>query len=162
MVDVDWTAERIGDIVARSEYQHEGSAEHGNFTMAQINDPDELRRRTRAREQAAKSRAAGKKTISEGARLAPEQLIRALTLALHAETLEMAYPYLILHRMCWRLLRGVKESCDPILRKLYTPTYIEKESQLPVVVGYILMTASLGNYTPLQCATICFQRHDCF
>jgi hypothetical protein len=62
--DVDWTAEQIDNIVTRSEYRYEGSTENKTLTMTQIDDPHELRGRTRAREEMAKAKAAGKKTVS--------------------------------------------------------------------------------------------------
>ena len=54
----------------------------------------------------------------------------------------------MMHRLSWTILRGVKQGCDPILRQLYTPAYIENETQLPFVVGWILMNASGSNGTP--------------
>lgn len=101
--------------------------------MAQIDDPQKLEGKRRAR--------ASTKT-ADGARLAPEQLIEALVLALHAESIKLAFPYLTMHRWSWRMLKAVKESCDPILRQLYTPAYMTRDSELPCIVGYILMAAS--------------------
>ncbi|KAK9350684.1 hypothetical protein V1523DRAFT_399017 [Lipomyces doorenjongii] len=121
--DVDWTAEQIDDIVARSEYK---SSE-------------------------AKANAVGKKTVADSAGFGPEQLVKALVLTLDAETLEMAFPYLTMHRFSWMLLRAVKESCDPVLKELYTPRYIEKESELPWVVGYVFMALLLATG---ECRTI--------
>ncbi|KAM5361038.1 hypothetical protein ACJZ2D_013365 [Fusarium nematophilum] len=63
-------------------------------------------------------------------------------LALNSESLEMAFPYLVMHRWCWNLLRSVKDNCDPVLREVYTPAYMDKESELPWVVGYIFTAAS--------------------
>jgi hypothetical protein len=56
---------------------------------------------------------------------------------------------------CWRVLKAVKESCDSVLRELYTPAYLENESQLPWVVGWILMALSgletgISNRRPIQ------------
>ncbi|KAK9235391.1 hypothetical protein V1525DRAFT_271654 [Lipomyces kononenkoae] len=111
--NVDWTAERIDDIVARSEYKYEGSSETGTLTMTQIDDPQELRERARMRHRKARAKAVGKMT--EADRLDPEQLVEALVLTLNAETRKMAFPYLTMHRFAWMLLRAVKESCDPVL-----------------------------------------------
>ncbi|KAL8382985.1 hypothetical protein RB595_006654 [Gaeumannomyces hyphopodioides] len=82
-----------------------------------------------------------RKKAADGGRLTPSQLIQPLTLALQAETLELAFPLLQFHRLCWRLLRSVKEACDSLLRHRYGPDYLETESQLPFVVGWILMAA---------------------
>ncbi|KAK9350250.1 hypothetical protein V1523DRAFT_98130 [Lipomyces doorenjongii] len=154
--DVDWTAEQIDDIVARSEYKCEGSSETGTLTMTQIDDPQELSERTRMRRQKAKANAVGKKTVADSAGFGPEQLVKALVLTLDAETLEMAFPYLTMHRFAWMLLRAVKESCDPVLKELYTPRYIEKENELPWVVGYVFMAAighgRMPDYRPMKSA----------
>ncbi|KAK1976901.1 hypothetical protein LZ30DRAFT_284958 [Colletotrichum cereale] len=40
-------------------------------------------------------------------------------IALNSESLDMVFPYLAMHRLCWRLLRSVKDACDPVLRELY-------------------------------------------
>ncbi|KAK9322283.1 hypothetical protein V1517DRAFT_140982 [Lipomyces orientalis] len=160
--NVDWTAERIDDIVARSEYKDEGSSEAGTLIMTQIDDPQELRERTRMQRQKAKANAVGKNTVADSAGFGPEQLVKALVLALHAETLEMAFPYLTMHRFAWMLLRAVKESCDPVLKELYTTRYIEKESELPWVVGHIFMAASghrgIPDYRPMKSAADALNR----
>jgi hypothetical protein len=61
---------------------------------------------------------------------------------LHAEMIEVSFDYFRLHRQCWRLLRHVKEHCRDDLIRIFGPDYIEKESQLPFIVGYILISAS--------------------
>jgi hypothetical protein len=61
---------------------------------------------------------------------------------LHAEMIEVSFDYFRLHRQCWRLLRFVKEKCRDDLIRIYGPDYIQKESELPFVVGYVLMSAS--------------------
>jgi hypothetical protein len=77
----------------------------------------------------------------------PKQLPAAKMLAhlvtmLHVEVAEISFDYLALHRFCWRLLRVLKDECQDQLIKMYGPNYIEKETELPFIVGYILMTAS--------------------
>lgn len=62
--------------------------------------------------------------------------------ALHAETLELTVDYLRMHRFCWMLLRNVNEVCKPKLLEMVGPGYLEKENQLPFVVGYIFMAAT--------------------
>ncbi|PVH92820.1 hypothetical protein DM02DRAFT_698351 [Periconia macrospinosa] len=61
---------------------------------------------------------------------------------LHAETVEVSFDYFRMHRQCWRLLRVVKNHCRADLIRIYGPEYLDKESQLPFVVGYVLMTAT--------------------
>ncbi|KAK1761825.1 hypothetical protein QBC33DRAFT_574654 [Phialemonium atrogriseum] len=132
---VDWTPEHIDDIIARSEFELEGSADGGTLSMGQIDDPAQLKAMKAERRRQ-------KKKAVDGARMSPEQLIQHLTMALQAETMEISFPYLMMHRWCWRLLRAVKDACDPFLRQLYTPAYMDRETQLPFVVGYIFLTAS--------------------
>lgn len=62
--------------------------------------------------------------------------------ALHAEGLELTFDYLMLHRFCWRLLRHVNDKCKPSLLEMYGGGYLEKENQLPFVVGYIFSAAT--------------------
>ena len=71
--------------------------------------------------------------------------LRDLAHALHAETLELSVDYLRLHRSCWMLLRQVNDACKPQLLDKIGAGYLEKESQLPFVVGYILMVATQTN-----------------
>ncbi|KAK3364623.1 hypothetical protein B0T25DRAFT_599001 [Lasiosphaeria hispida] len=70
------------------------------------------------------------------------ELVGSLALALQAETMELSFPWLVMHRQCWWVLRGVREECDSLLRAKYTPAYMQRESELPWVVGYIFMAAS--------------------
>ncbi|KAG9253575.1 uncharacterized protein F5Z01DRAFT_147185 [Emericellopsis atlantica] len=136
--DMDWTLDLIDNIVARSAYKMEGSLNDGDLTMALIDDAQELKARDRLRQQKAKARASGKDKTT----LVPEELVETLALSLNSESLEMSFPLLFMHRWCWRVLRSIKESCDPVLRERYTPAYMDKESELPWVAGYILMSAS--------------------
>ncbi|KAL8915636.1 MAG: hypothetical protein Q9172_006818 [Xanthocarpia lactea] len=62
--------------------------------------------------------------------------------ALHAEQVEMSIDYLLLHRTCWQLLRQVNIACKSKLLEMYGGGYLEKENQLPFVVGYIFMAAT--------------------
>ncbi|KAK2053465.1 hypothetical protein LY76DRAFT_597807 [Colletotrichum caudatum] len=142
---VDWTPELLDDIVARSAYRQEGSIDNGDLIMTQIDDPQELRASDRLRQQKAKARAAGKVDIAGS--LVPEELATTLVMALNCEALEMAFPYLVMHRCCWTFLRSVKDASEPVLRKLYTPAYME-DSELPWVVGYILTAAAGVDGTP--------------
>jgi len=63
--------------------------------------------------------------------------------ALHAETVELSLDYLRVHRFCWRLLRAVNDACKPRLLRTYGGGYLEREDQLPFVVGYIFMAATM-------------------
>jgi len=63
--------------------------------------------------------------------------------ALHAETVELNLDYLRVHRFCWKLLRAVNDTCKPRLLRTYGAVYLEREDQLPFVVGYIFMAATI-------------------
>ncbi|OBR02126.1 Ank-repeat protein mbp1 [Colletotrichum higginsianum IMI 349063] len=129
------------NIVARRAYQQKGSLGSGDLIMTQIDNPQELRARDRLRKQKAKARTARKDWTTGG--LVPEGLAATLSVALECESLEMAFPYLATHRWCWSLLRSVKEACDSVPREPYQPAYTEeKDTELPWVVGYILMAAA--------------------
>lgn len=86
----------------------------------------------------------------ENDRLPPEKLIRSLVWALQGEALELAFPYLVVHQCCWKMLRAVREACDPVLRERYPAACMENETELPFfVVGYILMANSgMGGQPP--------------
>ncbi|KAL8668933.1 MAG: hypothetical protein Q9168_006459 [Polycauliona sp. 1 TL-2023] len=68
--------------------------------------------------------------------------LRDLAHALHAESIEMNIDYLRIHRSCWTLLRSVNEACKPRLLQAYGGGYLDREDQLPFVVGYIFMSAT--------------------
>ena len=68
--------------------------------------------------------------------------LKHLVNALHAESMELTMDYFRLHRFSWMLLRSVNEKCKPKLLDMYGPGYLEKENQLPFVVGYIFMAAT--------------------
>jgi hypothetical protein len=72
--------------------------------------------------------------------LSVSKLLGLLRDTLNSETIEVCFDYLRLHRQCWRLLRQLRDHCRDDLIKMYGPAYIEKESQLPFIVGYILMS----------------------
>lgn len=144
---VEWTPEHIDDIISRSRYQEEESEEDGTLILGQIEDPEKLKQKNRNKGVSGKLKQ--RKKVSEGALLPPERLVRSLALALTAESLEFGFPYLLMHRWCWKVLRAVKTCCDPILRRTIGPAYIERESELPFVVGYVFMSLSdTGGHGP--------------
>ncbi|KAL8939589.1 MAG: hypothetical protein Q9216_003269 [Gyalolechia sp. 2 TL-2023] len=65
-----------------------------------------------------------------------------ITNALHAEGFELSLDYLQMHRTCWQLLRNVNDKCKPKLLEMYGGGYLDKEHQLPFLVGYIFMAAT--------------------
>ncbi|KAI0469205.1 hypothetical protein F4859DRAFT_505520 [Xylaria cf. heliscus] len=149
---VDWTPEYVSQIIELSLFEQEDT-EDGSFAIGQIEDPIKLQEKKKLQH----PRNEGRRKAAKSGNMPLEQLIKPLVYALHVESLEYTFPYLNMHRWCWRLLRAVKDSCDHLLRQLYTPAYLEKECQLPWVVGWILMAASgldagVSDRRPLQLA----------
>lgn len=137
---VDWTPEHVANILAHSAYEKKTSPDGSTYTMQQIDDPAELReKRLKAKAKAKASPGSHKQE-----RVEPAELVKALALSLNAEVLEMVFPYLVLHRQSWRLLRRVKEACNPLMRELYASSDLDQESNLTWVVGYIFLEASGG------------------
>lgn len=79
------------------------------------------------------------KFTSEGVR--PIQLLDSLLNAVQEEVLELSFSHFRLHITCWLLLRSIKEALDVDLRDIFNPGYLEKENQLPFIVGYIFIAA---------------------
>lgn len=80
-----------------------------------------------------------RRSVSTGVR--PIQLLNSLLNAIQSEMIELNLDHFRLHTFSWRLLRNLKSELDDDLRKIYGPGYLEKENQLPFLVGYIFMTA---------------------
>lgn len=74
-------------------------------------------------------------------RLTAIQLLESIRTGLQAEEAALKFDHLGLHRFCWQLLRNLNEDLKDDLLKYYGPGYLESESQLPFVVGYIFMMA---------------------
>lgn len=129
---IDWTPEHVDNVVSRSLHRDEWSQDVG----------------VTAPSSSVSGKQQAKKT-AKGSQLPPDKLVKALVLSLQAETLEMAFPYLALHRSAWTVLRAVHAACDPVLRTVYDAEYMERQSQLPWVVGWIFMSAYNGDRRPL-------------
>ncbi|KAI1827565.1 hypothetical protein F4861DRAFT_529125 [Xylaria intraflava] len=133
---VDFTPEHVRQIIELSLFEIE-ELEGGTIRVRQIGDPKKLREKKKLQQPKYQRRGSSAKSMD----MRPERLIDLLVVALDAEALEHTYPYLAMHRQCLKLLRDVKESCDPVLRQLHGPTYLHNESQLPRIVAFILRTA---------------------
>ena len=70
----------------------------------------------------------------------PESLLLIFHSLIH-EDLALTFDYFHLHRQAWRLLRAINSNVTDDLKNIYGPGYIKSEKQLPLVVGFILMTA---------------------
>ncbi|KAF5686663.1 hypothetical protein FDENT_5664 [Fusarium denticulatum] len=108
---VDLTPENVDAIISRSNYLEDNSEDELAFVKAE-----------------------------DGGKLKAGALLKPLAMALTAEMFEFSFPYLVLHRWSWKFLRQIKSVCDPVLRRLCVPAYLDQENQLPFTVGYILMT----------------------
>lgn len=131
---VQWTSDHVRDILSHSEWVFDTSADEDGTTCVgeKVDDPQKL-----------KEIRQGKTSVdAKGCRVSPEKLVRSLAWALQSESVELAFPYLVIHRFCWKMLRAVKQECDALLRGKYTPAYMENETELPFVVGYIFMANS--------------------
>ncbi|RFN50817.1 hypothetical protein FIE12Z_4893, partial [Fusarium flagelliforme] len=78
-----------------------------------------------------------RKKATEGGKVKAEELLVPLASALTGELTEFGFPYMYMHHMTWEILNTIKSACDPILRRLNGPAYLENENQLPLIVGYI-------------------------
>ncbi|KAI1172734.1 hypothetical protein F4777DRAFT_560686 [Nemania sp. FL0916] len=135
---VNWTTEHVERVIEATQWEAEGSEEDHTLIMGRLTK-EELSRKKMQEKRNGKR---GAKSAEEPARPTPEELIRSLILALNNESLEFAFPLLTMHRSCWRLLRAVRQQCDQVLRELFTPAYLERETELPWVIGWIFMAAS--------------------
>jgi hypothetical protein len=70
------------------------------------------------------------------------QLLGTLSEALAAEAQMLRFDYFSFHLRCLRLLRALRTSLDDKLREYFGPAYIQDDTQLPIVVGYVLMVAT--------------------
>ncbi|KAL7622050.1 hypothetical protein AAE478_007551 [Parahypoxylon ruwenzoriense] len=129
---VDWKPEHIAKIIefGLMEVEEEGD---GALILSQIFNPEKLKGKGKDKEDKK-----GRRSVL----LPPRMLIQRLAFSLHREAIELSLPYTVMHRECWSLLRAVRQRCDPLLRQLFTPPYIERETQLPFVVGFIFLAAA--------------------
>ncbi|XDG03842.1 hypothetical protein ABKA04_003457 [Annulohypoxylon sp. FPYF3050] len=127
---VDWKPDQLAKIIDLSAWELQGIEEDGRLRMAQPVDPE--KRKQKAKEKAKNSKG------SENAKPSPDQILKGLMISLQGEALEMSIPYMSLHRQCWSLLRAIRQRCDPLLRQLYTPAYIQREAELCLIVGWII------------------------
>ncbi|KAF2011118.1 hypothetical protein BU24DRAFT_472274 [Aaosphaeria arxii CBS 175.79] len=70
------------------------------------------------------------------------EVLNLICQSLKSEELALTFDHFHLHRSAWRVLRAIKEASSDELRRIYGPRYIKKESRLPLVAGYILLTAT--------------------
>ncbi|TVY20665.1 hypothetical protein LARI1_G001186 [Lachnellula arida] len=78
-------------------------------------------------------------------RLTTLQLLMALESSMTNESFDFNVNYFSLHMRCFRLLRTIVAEMDPVFIKYFGPQYLEKESQLPFLVGYIFQAVSTSS-----------------
>ena len=127
---VDLTEQDLQEIVSKAVWKEEEEAALPDMVLLSLEG--DLK----------KNRSATTKRSNPHHRPTAEKLLESLRNTLMSESMELNYDYLLFHRMCWRLLRSVHEACRPKLTEMCGPGYLEKESQLPFVVGYIFMAAT--------------------
>jgi len=148
---VNWTAEYVENVISRSEFEVDEDEEDGGVLVVAKADEEKVREKRREHEKKKKKKKANTRRTDDGPKLKPKDLIEKLVIALHSEAIQLAFPYLQFHRICWEMLREVKNACHKRLLEMHGPEYMEEESQLPWVVGYILIEAApVGGYQDLR------------
>ncbi|KAF3479709.1 uncharacterized protein GIQ15_06685 [Arthroderma uncinatum] len=122
----DWTPEDIKHVVSKSNWdwdEEEVSSE--GLSVFSITQAEKK-----------------KQTTTTLGQINAVELLERLRNAIQGESLELNIPYLTLHRVCWLVLRKVNLHCSETLQEMFGAGYLEKENQLPLVVGYIFMAAT--------------------
>ena len=148
---VSWSPETIKPIIeAKLEETSDEEADEPASSPMKENIGGETRMPKKTRESSkpkkAKQSSSGsllRKPKRSGNSIPTNDFLLDLANALHTESMEMNLDYLRIHRFCWMLLRAVNEACKPRLLQTYGGGYLERENQLPFVVGYIFMAATM-------------------
>ncbi|KAF2665949.1 hypothetical protein BT63DRAFT_44738 [Microthyrium microscopicum] len=69
------------------------------------------------------------------------ELLQIFCAGLVDEELALTFDHFHLHRTAWDVLRDIHKATDADLSQYYGAGYLETESQLPFMIGYIFMTA---------------------
>lgn len=132
---VSWTKETMRPII-EAKFDNDSDEDESEGTVPATN---------RAKSRKTKQSSSGsllRKPKRNGTSMETTDFLLHIANALHAETVELNLDYLRIHRSCWRLLRAVNDTCKPRLLRTYGAGYLEREDQLPFVVGYIFMAAT--------------------
>ncbi|KAL6924040.1 hypothetical protein FSST1_001314 [Fusarium sambucinum] len=78
---------------------------------------------------------------AEDIRVSPVDILCRLGNKMQEEVSELAWPYMTMHLISWRLLDDVRFLCEPYLRKFDGGRYKLKEWELPLMCGQILSEA---------------------
>ncbi|EEU36520.1 uncharacterized protein NECHADRAFT_81198 [Fusarium vanettenii 77-13-4] len=92
-----------------------------------------------------KGKAGSSSESSEEEQAKPTALLMSLVFWLHAEAMDMAFPYFALESTCWVVLRGVNEICAPHMMDIFDKSPRENYKQtwagMAELVGDILLAA---------------------
>lgn len=148
--DMHLTVDKIQKIIEVGTYTTDVNDETGKISVDQIVDPKVLQEKKRLRLElegrAKHKRKRDAPAWGPGKRVSLALMTEMLCDAIDAETVELSFPYLMLHRRCWEMFRSVHKDCDRVIRLIIGPDYDMNEYELPQLVGYILMLAT-GNET---------------
>src|SRR5271155_646389 len=73
--------------------------------------------------------------------LSPVELLEALFDAISDEVTILKFDYFAMHRRCWELLRALNKRLSDDFKNYLGAGYLEREDQLPFVVGYVFQIA---------------------
>jgi hypothetical protein len=83
--------------------------------------------------------------------LNPVELLEALFDAVSDEVTILKFDYFAMHRRCWQVLRKLNEHLGDDFKKYLGAGYLEREDQLPFVVGYIFQIAVTAQRIAREC-----------
>ncbi|KAM3504405.1 hypothetical protein MY10362_003566 [Beauveria mimosiformis] len=139
--DIVLTSEQVNRIIQLSAFELELDKKTGNTILGQVGDEKKLREKQKLRYEIENSLKPSSRQSKSETRISLGHLTERLANTLQVEMLEFSFPYMTMHRWCWRLFRAVRDNCDSQLGQIIGPDYLENESQLPTLTGYILMLA---------------------
>ncbi|KAM3525183.1 hypothetical protein NHJ13051_004140 [Beauveria bassiana] len=139
--DIVLTSEQVNRIIELSAFELETDEETGRTVLGQIGDETKLKEKQKLRHEIENGLKPSSRQPTKETRISLGQLTEMLANTLQAETIEFTFPYMTMHRWCWRLFRAVRDKCDSQLRQIIGPDYLENESQLTTLTGYIFMLA---------------------
>ncbi|KAI9091296.1 hypothetical protein DFS34DRAFT_329689 [Phlyctochytrium arcticum] len=74
--------------------------------------------------------------------LTPLQLLVVLKNGLRSEKDMLRFGYLSMHTRCMNILQDLHQALDVTLTRYFGPQYLEDETQLPFVIGYLLQIST--------------------
>lgn len=128
-----WSPECIEEVLLKSQLEEQETA--GVTLVGRTGGPQKSGRgRGKPQTEPKNKRAA----VATKQRFSAGELLGSLVLAMEAEVMEFAFPYLLMHRLNWGMMTAIRTKCDPFLRQSFGPDYMQSEWQLPFIIGNIL------------------------